>query len=55
MKILFGGNVERNLYQIFGPDIIKNFNVDGVFGKKRLKDYGNVYTTMIGNICCRVL
>lgn len=28
-----------------------NFNVDGSFGKQRLRDYGNVFAAMIGKMC----
>ncbi|XP_036340256.1 uncharacterized protein LOC118749560 isoform X2 [Rhagoletis pomonella] len=50
IKLLLGGNAERNLHQVFGHGIIMNFNVDGSFGKKRLRDYGNVFTAIIGNL-----
>ncbi|XP_075160408.1 uncharacterized protein LOC142233394 [Haematobia irritans] len=50
IKKLLGGNAERNLHLIFGHDIIMGFNVDGTFGKKRLRDYANVFEAMIDAI-----
>ncbi|XP_065368981.1 uncharacterized protein LOC135961410 [Calliphora vicina] len=47
IKNLMRGNVERNLNQIFGKTIIMDFNVDGTFGKKGLRDYSNVLTAII--------
>lgn len=48
MKNLIGGNVGRNLHLIFGKGIIMNFNVDGTFGKKSLRDFGKVHAAIIG-------
>ncbi|XP_065358649.1 uncharacterized protein LOC135952567 [Calliphora vicina] len=50
INILLGGNAERNLHNIFGSNIILNFNVDGSFGKKRLRDFRNVFSALIGAI-----
>lgn len=48
MKCLLGGNAERNLHHIFGKDVVMDFNVDGTFGKKRLRDFPNVFEAIIG-------
>ncbi|XP_046811201.1 uncharacterized protein LOC124420870 [Lucilia cuprina] len=48
-RTLIAGNVERNLHYVFGQGIILNFNVDGIFGKERLRDYSNVFNTLIDN------
>lgn len=50
IKNLIRGNVERNLNQIFGKNIIMDFNVDGTFGKKGLRDFSNVLAAIIGTI-----
>ncbi|XP_075159120.1 uncharacterized protein LOC142232238 [Haematobia irritans] len=47
IRTLLDGNTESNLHQVFGQEIIMNFNVDGSFGKQRLRDYGNVFAAMI--------
>ncbi|XP_065365342.1 uncharacterized protein LOC135958365 [Calliphora vicina] len=47
MKSLLAGNAEKNLHEIFGQNIIMNFNVDGSFGKKRLREYANVFKAII--------
>ncbi|KAI8120521.1 hypothetical protein CVS40_8202 [Lucilia cuprina] len=47
IRTLIAGNVERNLHYVFGQGIILNFNVDGIFGKERLRDYSNVFNTLI--------
>ncbi|XP_073839529.1 uncharacterized protein [Musca autumnalis] len=47
MKTLLAGNAERNLHLIFGHDIIMSYNVEGLFGKNRLRDFSNVYTAII--------
>ncbi|XP_036321182.1 uncharacterized protein LOC118735493 [Rhagoletis pomonella] len=47
MQHLIAGNAERNLHQIFGQNIIINYNVDGISGKKRLRDLCNVFSVII--------
>ncbi|XP_058974559.1 uncharacterized protein LOC131806860 [Musca domestica] len=47
MKNLIAGNAERNLHKVFGRNIIMDFNVDGTFGKKGLRDFGNVLAAII--------
>lgn len=51
MKNLIAGNAERNLHKVFGRNIIMDFNVDGTFGKKGLRDFGNVLAAIIGKTC----
>uniref|UniRef100_A0A1I8Q3J0 DUF4806 domain-containing protein n=1 Tax=Stomoxys calcitrans TaxID=35570 RepID=A0A1I8Q3J0_STOCA len=47
MKNLIESNPGRNLHKIFDREIIMNFNVDGTFGKKGLRDYGNVLAVIL--------
>lgn len=50
MPLIIAGNAERNFHQKFLQYIrvIMNFNVDGLNGKKRLRDFANVFSTIIG-------
>lgn len=48
------GNAEKHLHEILGYSIIMNFNVDGTFNKKSLKQYSNVYTGILGNKICQL-
>lgn len=42
IKSVLKGDVAKNLGEILGKDIVMAFNVDGVQGKRRLKDFKNV-------------
>lgn len=48
MRSLFGGNAEKNLHHVLGRDIILNFNVDGINGKQRLRNFRYVLKALTG-------
>lgn len=49
-SILKPCGVEKNLKYILSNNVVMAHNIDGVHGKKSLKELENVYSALIGNI-----
>ncbi|XP_037929181.1 uncharacterized protein LOC119688486 [Teleopsis dalmanni] len=50
ISILLNSSVEKNLKNILDESVVLEYNVDGTYGKKRLKDYDNLYSVLLDAI-----
>ncbi|XP_070137748.1 uncharacterized protein [Drosophila bipectinata] len=49
-NLLKRGALTKSLKYIFAEDLIVNYNIDGVSGKRRLKSFPNFYGILIDSI-----
>lgn len=49
MKNLIRNNLCKNMGLVITEELIYEYNIDGTHGKKRLKDFKNVYESLKGN------
>lgn len=47
MKSLLKGKLTKTLTSILSNEVIIDINIDGIHGKKRLKDFDNVYDALM--------